>query len=127
MVTTMTLEEWKAKGTALFGENVLAWKFVCPVCGHVQTPADFEPHQIKGASPASAYQECIGRYTGVGEFREKGQGPCNYAGYGLFKLSPVRITIDAEAGPKEFHAFAFAEEPAVASEPPATREDPKCG
>lgn len=105
MATTLTIEEWTAKARQLFGDDELQWQFVCPVCGHVQKVEDFLPYKDRGATAASAYQECIGRYTGASEMKTKGQGPCNYAGYGLFRLSPVRVIADGE----EVHAFAFNE------------------
>jgi len=101
----MTLEEWRAKAIALFGQDEFQWRFVCPLCGHVQKADDFRPYKERGATPTSAYQECIGRYTGAREMKPRGEGPCNYAGYGLFRLSPVRVIIDGE----ELHAFAFDE------------------
>ena len=32
-----TLEEWQNYGYQLFGDNVLEWKFICPVCKTVIT------------------------------------------------------------------------------------------
>ena len=33
---TLTLEEYQAEGTAK------GWRMLCPMCGNVATPADFE-------------------------------------------------------------------------------------
>ncbi len=105
VLVRMTGEEWRARAIELFGKDEFQWRFVCPVCGHVQKIIDFAPYKDRGAIPGSAYQECIGRYTGAREFKSNGEGPCNYAGYGLFRLSPVRVIVDGD----ELHAFAFDE------------------
>jgi hypothetical protein len=102
----MTEAEWLAKGNELFGEDMLEWKFVCPICGHVQTPNDFRPFKDAGATPDSARNECIGRYTlPRGVAQGEGGQPCDYAGYGLIQVSPIRI---AREGGRESQAFAFA-------------------
>ncbi len=106
--TRMTLEEWMAEGKRRFGEDMSKWRFVCPACGHVQSPDDFRPHASEGATPDSARQECIGRYLPRGEAHtifEKGE-PCNYAAYGLFRLAPLVVT--GHEG-TEHQCFAFAE------------------
>jgi hypothetical protein len=110
-ITTLTFDEWTAQGTKLFGDDQFRWEFVCPICGHVQKVEDFRPYKDRGAKPNSAYQECLGRYTGAVGFKPKGQGPCDYAGYGLFCVSPIRVVMPDGA---EVHAFAFAE-PALAA------------
>jgi len=89
------VDEWMARAEGLFGADEFKWRFVCPCCGHVQKVEDFRPYKDRGATPASAYQECIGRYTGAKEMKPSGEGPCNYAAYGLFHLSPFRV-IDAK-------------------------------
>jgi hypothetical protein len=113
--TTMTKAEWLAKGEELFGANTDAWKFACPVCGNVASVGDFREHKDKGAEPSSATNECIGRYLpreGVSRAIDwdnanegKPDKPCDYAGYGLFRLSPI-VVVD---GDTEVHSFAFAE------------------
>jgi hypothetical protein len=115
MQQRLTLAEWKEKGTALFGSNMLKWRFRCPACGHVQTPEDFRQHKDRGADPNTAYQECIGRYLPKDQrggwskdhSNPKVKYPCDYAGYGFFKLSPV--TVVADDG-KEILVFGFAEQ-----------------
>lgn len=104
---TITHEEWLAEGRRRFGEVYADWKFVCPICAHVASVGDFEQYADKGSTPSSATCECIGRYTGAKEFKPKGQGPCNYAGYGLFRLNPVHVIgLNPD---KPVHSFAFAE------------------
>jgi hypothetical protein len=118
--TRMTKEEWLAEGARRFGPDWGEWKFVCPICNNVAAIKDFEPYKDQGSSPNSATCECIGRYAGgvsafgnIRKNRELVAGvaltsekkPCDYAGYGLFRLSPVMV-ID---GDREIHSFAFAE------------------
>ena len=98
-------EEWLAEGRRRFGEDFHQWKFVCPICKNVAAVKDYQPYADKGATPSSATSECIGRYTGAGESRN-GSQPCNYAGYGLFRLSPVHVI--AEDGHR-VHSFGFAD------------------
>lgn len=106
----MTVEEWRARGIELFGEDMAKWRFVCPGCKHVQVLEDFRPYKDRGATPDSVRMECIGRYSGGRSWANgRGPGPCDYAGYGLFRISPV-VVVDGE---NELHAFAFAEEAAT--------------
>jgi hypothetical protein len=55
----------------------------------------------------------VGRWTGAKrEAFSDGQGPCNYAGGGLFKLNPVTVVMDPdEHGSREHCVFEFAEGP----------------
>lgn len=109
---TITLEEWRAKGATLFGDDPMKWKFVCPVCEHVASVQDWKD---AGAPQDSAGFACVGRWAGVNEEVAKGnfgpngivgRGPCNYAGGGLFKLNPVTV-IDPDG--HKMQCFAFAE------------------
>ncbi len=100
----MTKAEWMAEGTRLFGPNTDKWRFVCPSCGNLAAIEDFRQYKDRGATPDSATCQCIGRYTGAkGAFDAKKFKPCNYAGYGLFRLSPV-VVLD---GDKEILSFEF--------------------
>lgn len=106
-----TLAEWRAKATELFGEDFMKWKFACPVCRHVASVADWKD---AGAPVKSAAFSCVGRWAGANLKIAKGnvgpsgidQGPCNYAGGGLFQLNPV-VVVDPDG--VELKAFAFAE------------------
>ncbi len=101
----MTKEEWIAEGKRLFGDDMLKWRFVCPSCGHIQTPEDFRRYKEKGATPDTAYFNCIGRYDGHENVDMcSGKSPCNYSGGGLFGLNPVKVT----NGEKTIQVFAFA-------------------
>ena len=105
-MVTMTVEAWKEKGKQLFGEDVLKWRFVCPSCGHIQTPEDFRPYKGEGATPDIAYFSCIGRYDGHGDtVMCSGKSPCNYTSGGLFNLAPVMVT----DGDNKHYCFAFDE------------------
>lgn len=105
-IVRMTYDEWAAEGERRFGTDRLYWRFVCPVCGHVQSGADFLALKRDDAWPENAVKECIGRYTGAKSRDLSGAAqPCDYAGYGLIRLSPVRIS----DGAHEYHAFAFGE------------------
>ncbi len=112
MTQKLTMAEWRAMGRERFGDDMLSWKFVCPSCGHVQTPNDFKPHKDKGADPNSAVCECIGRYTGAKAPFPEG-GPCDYAGYGLFRLSPL-VVVQEDGHESQAFGFAPAEVPVSA-------------
>ena len=92
--TIYTLEEWKNKGTELFGSDIENWKFKCPNCGHVASGKDFKE---AGAEPNAMYCECIGRY-------KKNVG-CDWAAYGLFDICNVHVL----NGDNEVPVFDFAE------------------
>jgi hypothetical protein len=109
-ITHMSHAEWNAEGSRRFGADYNKWKFVCPICAHVQAVEDFRQFKDRGATPDSARCKCIGRYIDGARqaFGGKGKGPCDYAGYGLFQLSPLRVNCDDGS---ERHSFAFADEP----------------
>lgn len=90
--TEMTLAAWHSEGIRRFGPDEMNWRFVCPLCGHVAAPRDFKKYRDKGATPDSAYKECIGRYGGAGGLNEEEiPVPCDYAAYGLIRLAPVQV------------------------------------
>lgn len=100
-----TLEAWRAEAVRRFGKDSAAWKFVCPSCGHVVSVGDYK----KAGAPEDAVAfSCIGRYLEKrSEAFKMGQGPCNYAGGGLFRINPVAVlSSDGE----EHYVFDFAEE-----------------
>jgi len=111
---TMTEAEWNAEGERLFGPDRFKWRFVCPQCGNVASVEDFRAFKEFGATTESATKECIGRYfpkTERGGWSSEHcnpdiKKPCDYAGYGLIGLSPVRIE---RGGEKLTKCFAFAE------------------
>lgn len=87
----MTRAEWDAEGERLFGKDRMAWRFKCPACGHVATVQDYRDAQAPESAVAFS---CVGRWAGSlrDAFGGEGEGPCDYAGGGLFKLCPVRVT-----------------------------------
>lgn len=102
----LTEAEWTAAGTDRFGSDKTRWAFVCPACKHIATVQDYVD---TGAPEGAIGFSCIGRYQAQvprDAFLEKGPGPCNYAGGGLFRLNPV--TVEMPDG-VEHHVFAFAE------------------
>ena len=108
MKSEITEAEWNELGVRLFGDDRAKWQFVCPSCAHVQTIEDFRPFKDTGATPDSAWQECIGRYDGHMDrdaFGVKDGGPCNYAAYGLFRISPITVI---KSGGLRLRVFAFA-------------------
>lgn len=103
---TMTHAEWVAEGTRRFGGDWMAWRFVCPACGHVASTLDWK----KAGAPIGAVGiSCIGRWLGSQRqaFGGEGPGPCDYAGFGLFRIAPITVRHD---NGDEVPAFAFAEE-----------------
>ena len=101
--TKMTLEEWRAKATELFGPDKMGWRFVCPACDHVASVRDW---LAVGAPLNTAAFSCVGRWSGASRkaFAE-GNGPCDYAGGGLFPINPVTVVCPDGV---EIQAFAFA-------------------
>jgi hypothetical protein len=99
----MTYEEWKDEAVRRFGPDPLDWKFVCPSCGYVASVKEWKD---SGASEGEIAVSCVGRALGSRKkVGTKTGGPCNYAGYGLLRLNPVRIELDDHT----VEAFAFAE------------------
>lgn len=92
--------DWESKGRELYGDNVMDWKFRCPVCGHVATPQDYKN---AGAPETTIAFSCVGRWTGAESSFDK-TSPCNYAGGGLFLLNPILI-IDEDG--TEYSRFDF--------------------
>ena len=84
--------QWMKEGTELFGHDMYSWKFVCPVCGNIASVEEYRQFKDKGATPSSAYQECIGRYTeGRSAFHDNEGKPCDYAAYGLFGMCRTEV------------------------------------
>jgi hypothetical protein len=104
MSRELTETEWRAEGVRRFGDNTMAWRFVCPVCKHVAAVADWKAAN----APANAVAfSCVGRWLPDeprGAFTNQKGSPCNYAGGGLFKLNPVRVK--REVGVSDIFEFA---------------------
>ena len=85
---TITHADWVIEAVAKFGHPGKI-RFVCPVCKHVASVDDYKK---AGAEEGDIGVVCIGRYTlKLGDDPHK--GPCDYAGYGLFRLNPVRVVM----------------------------------
>lgn len=110
---TITIDEWRKKGTELFGKDSTKWLFVCPVCRTPQTAQDFIDSGLSEDEARSSIAiECIGRHLPKAQSQKaisdakviKGK-PCDYAGYGFFKLNPVAVEDDDG---HVFNIFDFA-------------------
>lgn len=106
---TITHAEWTAEAKRRFGDDPMAWRFVCPSCGHVASVKDWRD---AGAPEGAVAFSCIGRYTGdpksaTDKAFKQGCGPCNYTGGGLFRLNPVQVVLEADG--ETIPTFAFAE------------------
>ena len=88
--TTMTEQDWREQGAALFGADLMQWRFVCPVCGFIASVQDYRD---AGAPEGAVAFSCIGRWREGSRdaFNGKGAGPCNYTGGGLLRLNPVDV------------------------------------
>lgn len=85
----MTRDEWNAKGIELFGTDQMGWQFVCPSCKSVMSVQDYKD---AGAPETAIAFSCVGRWSGANrQMLEKGEGLCNYAGGGLFKINPLEV------------------------------------
>jgi hypothetical protein len=103
----ITHADWLAEGERRFGKNPSDWKFVCPSCGHIQAIGDFRQYKERGATPATAAQLCIGRFTGAeGAFDPAKHKPCNYTVNGLLCLAKTVVVMDDGV---EQAVFDFAE------------------
>lgn len=78
------------------------WKFRCPSCGHVASVQDWKN---AGAPENAAAFSCVGRWLQERKEAFTKNGPCNYAGGGLFRLNPVKLE-GMDVGP-----FDFADDP----------------
>jgi hypothetical protein len=97
--------EWRAEGERRFGPDHMRWRFRCPSCKSVVTPADYKAAGVPDGAVAFS---CVGRWMPetTATLGKTGQGFCNYAGGGLFKLNPIKVT-DPEG--IEHQVFEFAE------------------
>lgn len=82
----LKFSEWNKELIERFGGNYENWKFVCPVCGHVQSMADFKAID---KDINLSYSCCIGRFTGSDD--KTGVKGCNYTVNGLFSLNKTTV------------------------------------
>jgi hypothetical protein len=102
-----SIDDWTTEAKKRFGDDFMKWKFVCPMCGHVASIADFK---AAGAEdPNCAYSECLGRYQGKGSPKEGDSSGCNWCAYGLFGIPKGGCLVKREDGTYS-HVFDFAPE-----------------
>lgn len=104
-----SLDEWRAEGFKRFGKDIMAWKFKCPMCGHVAAVKDFAEAGVEDPANA-AYEECIGRYTGKGSPQKGDSSGCNWAAYGLFGIPNGKGVVVITGEGTGAHIFDYAEE-----------------
>lgn len=112
MIYFASIDEWKAKGKELFGDNKLEWKFICPSCGIIQTA-----NEIKKANPSLTDERafnfalfgCIGRALGSENSIWSKKQPCNYTSGGLFNLNKTIVLCKEENGTEleQVRIFSF--------------------
>lgn len=110
LTMTMTYDAWLAEGERRFGADKKDWRFLCPACGHVASPRDF--NALGDSDPSRATVECIGRAMDRADMPgERGQfgdkQPCNWAAYGLFGTLNGGAFVQRDG--KTVNVFAFAE------------------
>ena len=115
----ITYAAWKEEGERRFGPNMMAWRFVCPSCGHVASVLDWKN---VGARETEVAFSCIGRHIeGASEaFSKDHNGPCTYAGGGLFRLNPVTVVFP-DGHHQDVFAFAPGNPPTPEQEANAAR------
>ncbi len=104
---TITQDDFIAEASARFGDNVRDWKFVCPMCGTIQSV-----QQLLDAVVASGGTKddvhgyigfsCIGRFTGQGDVGiaaknrgEKWDKGCNWTLGGLLRLHELEVVMQS--------------------------------
>ena len=100
-----TREEWYAEAVRRFGDSSKDWKFKCPACGYVASTREWI---LFGAPREEIAVSCVGRWMRPSECQDAfsdGPGPCNYAGYGLIRINPVRVHAEGTV----HQVFDFAE------------------
>jgi hypothetical protein len=94
--------DWLALGRQLYGDDVRAWVFECPICGNHQSGASVIARNPKiDKWDTWIHFSCEGRFTeGVG---------CNWTLGGLFQIH--RLEVHSKDG-KGTPSFEFADDPA---------------
>ena len=95
-MVTMTIEEWHAKAKELYNTpDFKEWKFVCPMCGNVQSYKDFEG--LVDNPEDYMHFSCIGRF--------KDNIGCDWTLGGLFQIHKTEV-IDENGN--TYPVFEFA-------------------
>lgn len=102
---TITQDEFIADATARFGESPRNWKFVCPMCGTVQSVQQLLDAVIAvGGKKDDVHGyigfSCIGRFTGQGDAGiaakrrgEKWDKGCNWSLGGFLRLHELEVVM----------------------------------
>ena len=97
-------EDWHKEALKRYPDKNIV--FTCPVCGYKQSLKELKEAKVPEGSWGFS---CIGRYIGGRDaIKGKGNGPCNYAGGGLFQLNPIHVK-DEEGNIHQL--FDFADDP----------------
>lgn len=98
-MVTMSLDEWNAKAEELFGtKDFREWKFVCPMCGNVQSFKDFEG--LVDDPENYVHFSCIGRF--------KNDIGCDWTLGGFLQIHKTEV-IDKEGETHRVFEFATDE------------------
>jgi hypothetical protein len=77
---------WTASLERRFGADPGRWRFRCPACGHITSPADWKALGLTGGRAA---QECIGRTRGIPGLPAREIRGCDYTTAGRRPLPGV--------------------------------------
>lgn len=112
---TLTIAEWKALGTRLYGEDMKAWRWRCVACGHVQSA-----HEVRARNPDLNWANLAGWIYFSCEGRHNAAVGCNWTLGGLLTIHTLEV--DKGDGRLPTPAFEFADDPdAPRVEPPTRR------
>jgi hypothetical protein len=102
----MTHQEFLTEAKARFGDDPRNWKFICPMCGTVQSVGQLADAVIEaGGTKDDVHRyvgfSCIGRFTGQGDagiaaknLGEKWDKGCNWTLGGLFQLHTLEVVME---------------------------------
>lgn len=110
---TISYKEWREEAKKRYPDDNIVFR--CPVCGFRQSVSEYK---VAGAPEGSWGFSCIGRWTGAKRLAfgagKKSDGPCDYAGAGLFEVSPIQVVFfdgSGETVPLVRSFFDFADRP----------------
>lgn len=102
---TMTHEQFLTEAKSRFGADVRQWKFICPMCGTVQSVKQLSDAVIANGGKNEDVEKyvgfsCIGRFTGQDDsgIKAKSQGKswdkgCNWTLGGLLKCHDLEVVM----------------------------------
>lgn len=103
---TITQAEFTSEAKRKFGDNVREWKFVCPMCGTVQSVQQLLDAVLAAGGKKDDVHgyigfSCIGRFTGQGDAGisaknrgEKWDKGCNWTLGGLFRCHNLEVVME---------------------------------